>query len=369
MRPVPYTHHPGLASHDGEIYALAVSFAKDALASGGSEGTRIFLTKQFEQLPRPSSAGSRGATCTLLWARRADQPGDVLFAGTQNGFVAIWVVNGNKIDEPLVFQIDNPAEITGLAFDSAASRLALCARNDRIQMYSLSTDLLSGAWAVNCIFDRYIAHYSPQSIFFFGQDKNLLVSGIHNNGPLTILNATTGESIQSWSTGGKNGDAHIHGSLIVLDDPKAGPGLYRWGEGQQKKIRGFEIKPTREEDSRHRDVRFAEGGEVVVCGSDSGTVYVFEVCSGNTLDAVQLGAKSWIQVIATANIGGVPTIFAASSRTDGTSKIFVLKRARRHTIALNHLWFMVQAVMVLVCIAFLYEKLRAATSGFRALAG
>ncbi|KAJ7048458.1 hypothetical protein C8F01DRAFT_1267301 [Mycena amicta] len=326
MRPVPYTHHPGLASHDGEIYTLAVSFAKDALASGGSKGTRIFLTKQFEQLPRPSSAGSRGATCTLLWARRADQPGDVLFAGTQNGFVAIWVVNGNKIDEPLVFQIDNPAEITGLAFDSAwHSR------------------------AVNCIFDRYIAHYSPQSIFFFGQDKNLLVSRIHNNGPLTILNATTGESIQSWSTGGKNGDAHIHGSLIVLNDPKAGPGLYRWGEGQQKKIRGFEIKPTCEEDSRHRDIRFAEGGEVVVCGSDSGTVYVFEVCSGNTLDAVQLGAKSWIQVIATANIGGVPTIFAASSRTDGTSKIF--------------------AVMVLVCIAFLYEKLRAATSGFRALAG
>jgi hypothetical protein len=44
-------------------------------------------------LPRPSAAGVRGATVVLIWAFQADEPQDVLYSGTQNGYFFGWRQN------------------------------------------------------------------------------------------------------------------------------------------------------------------------------------------------------------------------------------------------------------------------------------
>ena len=38
----------------------------------------------------PSAAGSRGAATALVWIKREDDPDEVLFYGTQNGYLICW---------------------------------------------------------------------------------------------------------------------------------------------------------------------------------------------------------------------------------------------------------------------------------------
>jgi dipeptidyl aminopeptidase/acylaminoacyl peptidase len=59
----------------------------------------------------------------------------------------------------------------------------------------------------------------------------------------------------------------------------------------------YYIRGTRDY-GRIRNVRFAEGATAVVCGSDHGLVYVFNLQTGERLQKLDTGSGEWVQAIA-----------------------------------------------------------------------
>ncbi|KAJ6579911.1 hypothetical protein B0H10DRAFT_1744265, partial [Mycena sp. CBHHK59/15] len=71
-------------------------------------------------------AGVRGASTALTWIQREDEPGEAFFFGTQNGFLICWrqgryTGGSQEFEEIYCQQLTRPAEITGVAFDSASN--------------------------------------------------------------------------------------------------------------------------------------------------------------------------------------------------------------------------------------------------------
>ncbi len=72
--------------------------------AAGYQGTRLWDTNTMSQMKRPSAAGSRGATGSLLWVRQTDETRDVLYSGTQNGYFFAWrQVDDVKRSLPILF--------------------------------------------------------------------------------------------------------------------------------------------------------------------------------------------------------------------------------------------------------------------------
>jgi hypothetical protein len=151
------------------------------------------------QLKRPSAAGSRGATGSLLWVRQTDEPRDVLYSGTQSRYFFAWHQVGEVIqclppassqifEETFAIQMTHPGEITGLGFDTTKNRLCICSRNDIVQSWTIIKDPMTGKWTVQNIFSRKYTNLSPQAIMFAAfdntKDRDIIVCGLHNNGPM-----------------------------------------------------------------------------------------------------------------------------------------------------------------------------------------
>ncbi|KAJ7925395.1 hypothetical protein B0H13DRAFT_1863235 [Mycena leptocephala] len=306
------------------------------------------------QLKRPSTAGSRGATSCLLWVHQTKEPRDVLYSGTQNGYFFAWRQVDEIFEETFAIQMTNPGEITGLGFDTTSNRLCICSRNDIVQSWIVHKDPMTGKWTYT--------NLSLQAIMFAAfdntRDRDIIVCGLHNNGPIYTLRGKTGEIASDWSVGARIGDAAINWreGIICLDDPTAGPTLFRLAD--QTKAGMFEIPRERQLEMRPRHVRFAESGWAVVSGSDHGVVYVFEPHTGNVLQKLEIGALQWVQAIATTKIDGVPVIFAALTHADdGWEEIHVWKRCADITIGWNKVGVLVKALIVLGCLAFIYQNL------------
>ncbi|KAJ7110439.1 hypothetical protein C8R44DRAFT_883587 [Mycena epipterygia] len=342
----PYIKSQGVNSHPGNILVLAVAEDSKILASGGYEGTRVWNTSTMTQFKRPSAAGGRGATCTLLWVHQTDEPHDV----------------DEVFEETFAIQMTHPGEITGLGFDTTNNRLCICGRNDVVQSWTILKDSVTGKWTVQNTFSRKYTNLSPQAIMFAAfentQEQDIIVFGLHNNGPIYTLRGKTGEIASEWSAGARIGDAAVNWKegILCLDDPAAGPTLFRLTD--QTKARMFEIPWEREYEVRPRHVRFAENGLAVISGSDHGVVYVFETRTGDLLQKLEVGVSQWVQAIATAEIDGVPVIFAALTRADcGSEEIFVWKRARDNSIWWSKVWKIVNVLVLLGCLAFIYQNL------------
>ncbi|KAJ7880098.1 WD40-repeat-containing domain protein [Mycena leptocephala] len=342
------------------------------LASGGSQGTRLWNVADMSVLQRPSGTGIRGATLVVIWARQADEAHDVLYAGTQNGYFFCWRQQDGVFEETFVIQMPDPGEITAMAFDSTNNHLCLCSRNDMVQSWTISKDPLTGKWMPTNIFSRRFPRLAPQAITFAAfdnsQDRDIIVLGFHNSGPIYTIRGKTGETASDWSVGAKIGDAAFNwrDGVFCLDDPTSGPALFRLSD--QMKSKTYEIDRTRK-NGRPRKVRFGEHGSTLICGSDHGCVYVFDTCSGERLATLSVGSTEWVQVVATTEIDDISVIFAAQTRAlDFSEEIFVWKRAHqvRET---STLWEKISAVakvlVVLGCIAFVYQNLEAQVRVFR----
>ncbi|KAJ7448370.1 hypothetical protein FB451DRAFT_1411383 [Mycena latifolia] len=318
-------------------------------------------------LQRPSCASNRGATLVVIWARQADEAHDVLYAGTQNGYFFCWRQQDGVFEETFVLQMPDPGEITAMAFDSTNNRLCLCSRNDMVQSWAISKDPLTGKWMLTNIFSRRFSRLAPQAITFAAfdnsQDRDIIVLGFHNSGPIYTIRGKTGETASEWSVGAKIGDAAFNwkDGVFCLDDPASGPALFRVSD--QIKSKTYEIDRKRK-NRRPRKVRFGEHGSTIICGSNHGCVYVFDTRSGETLETLSVGSSEWVQVVATAEIGGVSVIFAAQTRAlDISEEIFVWKRTRETSTSWEKIFVIIKALVVLGCLAFVYQNLEAKIRG------
>ncbi|KAK7015672.1 hypothetical protein R3P38DRAFT_2465216, partial [Favolaschia claudopus] len=111
----------------------------------GSDGTRLWNLDTLSQHPRPATKGSRGWTTAMLWIRRADDPAETLFYGTEKGYLVCWkqatpsvsffvlcplflLANLTMPGEIRVWRFVSHSEVTGLCFDPASNRLVVINR-------------------------------------------------------------------------------------------------------------------------------------------------------------------------------------------------------------------------------------------------
>lgn len=142
---------------------------------------KLWSLPAMGRIRSPCGAGSRGATSSIVWVRRDDEPDEALFFGTQNGYLICWQQSRHsqlQFEEFHVFKLSSPSEITGLAFDAASSRLAACNRNSAVHLFAID-----GLMKPHVIFSVIIANFLPKAIAFGhadGDSTNLLIFGLHD---------------------------------------------------------------------------------------------------------------------------------------------------------------------------------------------
>ncbi|KAJ7061967.1 WD40-repeat-containing domain protein [Mycena amicta] len=341
----PYIQHRGVKRHPGNITNLALSNDSKFLATAGSSGTRVYNTSYLKEMRRPSAAGGRGPTTCLLWVRQSDEPEDVLYCGSSEGFIFAWrkSVNEEAFEEVLFFQVEPAQEISCLAFDPVNNRLAFGTRQDRVQSWKIVAHK-NAKWNAEFIFDKTYELLAPQAIAFdeHGKDRDIFVFGLHYPGPVWTLRGRDGKFCGSWDAATGIGSIarqrrqggigciaeNSKDGLLCIDDIYAGLSLFRLSD--LVKTHTMEVPAERETARRPRQIQFVDRGTGVASGSDHGKVWVFSVRTGKKLQTLSLKSSEWVQAVAAGEVNGVPTIFAAQTRAnEGDEEIMVWKRARR----------------------------------------
>ncbi|KAJ7037649.1 WD40-repeat-containing domain protein [Mycena alexandri] len=357
-----YALHGALQGHSGAVVCLGATEDGKLLASGASDGTRLWNLENMTAIARPAGAGIRGATTALLWVRREDEAAEVLFFGTHRGFLVCWKQTAPSVFEELhTMQVTQGAEITGLAFDPASNRLTVCNRDSVVQAYTVERPL-----TLHNLFSVTIGDFVPKAIAF-GEFRNneaeIMVFGLYD-GRVITLRSTTGAVLATRQIGGMIGDADVNArkGLFCVDDPTQGVALYRLDNNNR--VKTFEVKVTKTH-PRARQVCFADDGSVIVSGSDHGVLYIFDRWTGEAIDELAIGPVDWLQTVTATDVNGVSTILAARSRElAGGNEILVWKRAKAKKpwsvpAAYGQLLTAMHALVVLGAIIFLYQKLKA----------
>ncbi|KAF8166115.1 hypothetical protein K438DRAFT_1775297 [Mycena galopus ATCC 62051] len=371
---LPYRRQRGVDSHSGSILTLAVTKDGKTLATGGSQGTRLFDMGEMSEIKRPSSAGSCGHTVSLLWAQQTEEPHDVLYSGTQNGYF-----ESKAFEETLATQITHAGEITGLGFDSTNNRLCLCSRTDIVQSWAISKDAITGLWRATNIFSQKYSNFVPRSITFAAfdnsSDRDILVFGSGHNGPVLpsyTLCGASGEMKSTWGVQSYMWVVRIELEIVLIytfsggiavnwskgvfcvSDPYNGPALFRYANRTRTNL--FEVPRERQGGPCASDVCFGEKGSIIVTGSDHGKIYIFDVRSGDTVQELETSRAKRVKAVTTAEIGGESAIIAAHSYNDeGFQQIFVWKRGQS-PIAWETVVTFLQALVLLGFVVFVYQN-------------
>ncbi|KAJ7050119.1 WD40-repeat-containing domain protein [Mycena amicta] len=323
----PYTKHNSI-KHRGGIANLAASADGKFLASGGFEGTQIWNISDLTKVRSPAPKGQRGATCSLLWVRQMDEAEEVLWYGTQNGYVCAWRQFNGYFEEVFLLAVYDIAEISCLAFDAVNSRLAFGTRASRVQSWRI-TAKNGEKWHGDIVFDVVVE--DPGAIAFddHGRERAIFVYGSQSPGRVWTLRGSTGRIDSSWDAGAGTGylAQNRKQGLFVLGDMSAGPAIYRYSDtGRTKSL----DVPRQRDWLRPTQVCWADQGTTVISGSDHGYTHIHDARSGKREQKFCVSKSGeWVQAVAVAEVAGVSMIFAAQTRmTEGLETIVVLKRSR-----------------------------------------
>jgi hypothetical protein len=192
-----YTLECTLTGHRGAILCLAATDDGSILASRGAyelyepshvgqhitgtDGVRLWNLDTKEAIQAPAGVGTRAATTSAIWIRREDEPEEVLFYGTQNGYLTCWRQMQRSIstfEEVRCIQLAHPGEISGLAFEGASNRLAVINRNSLVQLL-----MVDSLMELRPIFSVTIDDCLPKAIAFGhtnGESQRILVFSMHD---------------------------------------------------------------------------------------------------------------------------------------------------------------------------------------------
>ncbi|KAJ7755278.1 WD40-repeat-containing domain protein [Mycena maculata] len=309
-----YVWHGTLRGDVGAIVSLGTTDDGKLLASGGITGTEVWDLETMQRLRTPSNPGLRGGTTAIVWIKLRDDPGEALFYGTQAGYLVSWRQGPGVQDfeEVSCFQLVDPAEITGLAFDPLSNRVAVCHRQGVVQVYALDSSM-----NLRAIYSIKIPNCSAKSIAFSA------THGISTTAQFIFSADLLAKLRRCGAIGGYIGDAAVdmQGSMC-LDDPSCGVNVHRLEEEGQRKVKSFSIPMTKQ--MRARKVCFSNQCQEIVGGSDHGVMYVFDRRNGETVDELSIHESEWVQTVTATDCNGVPTILAAKSRDAAESnEIFI----------------------------------------------
>ncbi|KAJ7763357.1 WD40-repeat-containing domain protein [Mycena metata] len=350
--PNRYSLHAKLRGHSGGIFKLRPTEDGRLLASGGTDGTKVWDLKTMRELESPKSPVVRGASTAFVWIKREDDLSEALLYGTQNGYLGL-----AAFEESYCIHVVNPAEITDLAFDAPSNRLAVCHRGGVVQVYTVSADM-----TLQPVFTQQLNNFTPRAIAFgpmWGNERDIVVFGLYGGHVYTFRGNNGNTTGQTWNVGAHIGDIALDNrkNVLCMDDPSSGTNLYRLDD--HTRVKTFSVPVTKQ--SRLRQVALLEECKYVVSGSDHGIVYVFDRRSGNIIEVLRVDAREWVQTVAGGECSGVSAIFAAKSRDlVGTNEIFVWRKKSKQRFAIVGIaWGMLiflQLFVVAAGLTFMYQN-------------
>ncbi|KAF8162227.1 WD40-repeat-containing domain protein [Mycena galopus ATCC 62051] len=348
-----------LLGHHGAVACLKATEDGRFLASGGPDGVQLWDLQAMRPLQRPAGAGDRGATTPLLWIRREDEPGEILFYGTQGRLVVCWrqLPNSPIFEESVSFKPTNAAEITGLAFDAPSNRLALCHRNTLVQVHNMDHQLNPTA-----VFSVEIPDFLPISITFkpaTGQYRDVIIFGLHD-GRILTLNGQTGEINHMCDVRGKIGSADYNDrtGAFCIDDAFQDAALYK--SDSETRVHTFAVKLT-QPNVLPRKVCFADNFGSVVSGSDHGLVYVLDRHMEEVTDTLFVDPADWVQTVTATQVDGVSTIIASRSRDRGGDNTILVWKKKGGAGASLGLMRIAEVVILAAALVVLYMSIRSKT--------
>ncbi|KAJ7624587.1 WD40-repeat-containing domain protein [Roridomyces roridus] len=366
---IDYRLQGKLVGHAGAIFALSVREDGKFAASGGTDGTKVWDLTTFHSIAEvPAAPDIRGATTCLKWIKRDDDVSEAMVYGSQTGYLVCWQQDDMRtkdgktarFKEIWCRQLNDPSEITGIAFDESTNRLAVCHLGGVFQIYSLSAKMV-----LKEVLSKKIAKCTPAAIAFgeiHGNERELLIFGVHCGLVYTVRGLEVSTAAEAWNLGCKISAVAVDHSkgIMCIDDPSTGVHLYRLNGAERELLNSFPVCVKKRR--RVRQVALADAGRVIVSSSDHGTVYVRSRRAGNLLAKLQVDTDEFVQTVTASDIAGIPTIFAAKScDMSGSNDIFVYLQTTKTThrfvekigaMCTSLVWY----IVVFAAMAFVYDN-------------
>ncbi|KAG1720367.1 WD40-repeat-containing domain protein [Suillus occidentalis] len=296
--PKEYRLEGRLIGHKNAINCLSVSSKGTLLASGGSDGMRVWDLKRRLQLPSPRHiVGIQNpadpVTC-VSWITRQEATRETLCYGTGLGFIGIWQQNGEGLEDfgaKVSKRIGTGKEIMCLTFDHSGNdtRIATGTRDKRVQVWSFD---FKGPLIP--VFSIELSTTIPRMINFNRTaSRHILVFGMYD-GEVHQLRGTDGIVMATHNAGPLIGHASVDiaQTLFLIDNVVNGFSLHRLDDGAC--IRTYNTNPVK---TFPKQVVFGENTDVVVGGSDAGVIYVFDKNKGTLKQVLKHADKARVQTV------------------------------------------------------------------------
>ncbi|KAG2029837.1 WD40-repeat-containing domain protein [Suillus americanus] len=296
--PKEYRLEGRLIGHKNAINCLSVSSKGTLLASGGSDGMRVWDLKRRLQLPSPRHiVGIQNpadpVTC-VSWITRQEATRETLCYGTGLGFIGIWQQHGEGLedfDAKVSKRIGTGKEIMCLTYDHSGNdtRIATGTRDKRVQVWSFD---FKGPLIP--VFSIELSTTIPRMINFNRTaSRHILVFGMYD-GEIHQLRGTDGIVMATHNAGPLIGhvSVDIAQTLFLIDNVVNGFSLHRLDDGAC--IRTYNTNPVK---TFPKQVVFGENMDVVVGGSDAGVIYVFDKKTGTLKQVLKHADKARVQTV------------------------------------------------------------------------
>ncbi|KAJ7768845.1 hypothetical protein B0H16DRAFT_1716047 [Mycena metata] len=343
-----------LSGHSGGIVRLCATEDGRLLASAATDGTKVWDLSTMRELEAPKSAQIRGPSTVLVWVKHQDDSSEALLHGTRNGYLVCWKAGKERhgmvvFEEISYVRIRDPQEISGLAFDAPANRLALCHTGGVVQVYTVDINM-----SLHNIFSLELKNVAPVAVVFGqmqGNDRDVMVFGLHGGDIYTLRGNDGAVSDAAWNVGGFIGDVAIdvRQGVVCMDEPSSGVNLYRLGS--RSLVKTFPVAPQKA-NKRLRQVAFADEG-----------THRRQWHRSKIVDQLRVHKNEWVQTVTTADSAGHSIIFATKSRDlGGSNNIFVWRKKRQQRVGRVGTVCMVVliqlgVIMLLAAVLFVYQKL------------
>ncbi|KAF8583149.1 WD40 repeat-like protein [Ramaria rubella] len=278
MSPITFSNMSGyqlggrLKGHTDAIHTLAIANSGKWLASGGSDGVKLWDLTTHAQLRFTYPVhGLRGPISCMTWVRR-DIAREILCYGTGLS----WLVScgqslreGN-LEECWARRLGQGFEITCICRNETSGCGATGTCDSIVQVWTFESN------------GGYI-HFSRTLGFVNNTAQDLYLFGLYN-GQWHILQGDDGKVLSSRDTDRMMGATAIsvEQNQFVVDNGTDGFDLHALDNSMHVRTLPMEI-PTKK---LPKQVAFGENSQVIVGGSDHGVVYVFERESGKLLHSL-----------------------------------------------------------------------------------
>ncbi|KAK0209849.1 WD40-repeat-containing domain protein [Armillaria fumosa] len=292
-----------LCGHRGAVLCLSATTSGAMLASGGTDGVKLWQLDKMTKICTPAEAGLRGAATALAWIQGEDDRSEALTFGMQAGYVVCWKQEEGEFVEVDCARLANASEIMSIGFDPASNRIAIASRAGIVQLCGLDNSK-----RLSPIFTVSMQNHLPKTIAFSTTPKArggrpMITFGMHD-GLICTLKSTDEKVETTQNVGAKIGHAAVdlQKGVFCLDLPDEGAALYK--------------------------VTFAEECCIVISGSDHGIIYAFDR-SSEEAEMLVMGNVEHVQTVMATEVDGTPVMIAAQSQErDDFANIYIWKKKK-----------------------------------------